>query len=283
MRRCVVWLGLAVSLTGCAPSVNVDQERTKLLARDREWSQTTKDPDKFASYLAADAAAYPQGMPLVTGSGPFREMFVKMSSAPGFALQWMATKADVSTSGDLGYTAGTYEAMAGGMTEKGKYVTVWKKQADGSWKVTDDIFNADTAPGAESAESVLLTPGDVKYGQAPPGLPPGAKMAVVSGDPSKAEPFVIRAQMPAGYKIAPHWHPTTESLTVLSGTVAVGMGDKFDQPAMKDVAVGGFTSVPGQMHHFFMSKTASTIQVHGMGPFAINYVNPADDPSQQKK
>ena len=108
-------------------------------------------------------------------------------------------------------------------------------------------------------------------------------MALVSGDPTKPVPFVLRAQLPAGYKIAPHWHPTDEHVTVISGTVALGMGEKFDEAALKDTPTGGYFVAPAEMRHFFMSKTASTIQVHGVGPFAVNYVNPADDPSKQAK
>ena len=106
-------------------------------------------------------------------------------------------------------------------------------------------------------------------------------MAVVSGDPSKPVPFVVRAQLPAGYKIAPHWHPTDENVTVIAGTVAFGMGDQFDQASMKDLPAGGLAVLPAEMHHFFMSKTASTVQIHGIGPFVVNYINPADDPSKK--
>lgn len=84
--------------------------------------------------------------------------------------------------------------------------------------------------------------------------------------------------MPAGYKIAPHWHPTDEHVTVLSGTFALGMGEKFDPTALKDLSSGGYGLMPAQMRHFAMAKTAATIQVHGIGPFALSYVNPADDP-----
>jgi quercetin dioxygenase-like cupin family protein len=206
-----------------------------------------------------------------------------MSATPGFSLQWTPGKGDVSASGDLGYTAGTYASTMGGASEQGKYVTVWKKQSDGKWKVSDDIFNADAAPQNPVAQHVMVAPGAITWGGAPPGLPPGARMAVVSGDPTQAQPFVIRAQIPAGYRIAPHWHPTTENLTVLSGTIALGMGSTFDQSAMRDLSTGGYAAMPAEMRHSFMAKTVATIQVHGMGPFAINYVNPADDPRQQKK
>jgi anti-sigma factor ChrR (cupin superfamily) len=105
-------------------------------------------------------------------------------------------------------------------------------------------------------------------------------IAVVSGDPGQAAPFVLRLKAPAGYKIPPHWHPTDEHVTVLSGSFAVGMGEKFDPTAMKTLPAGGFARMPAEMRHFAMAKTATTVQVHGTGPFALNYVNPADDPRQ---
>jgi quercetin dioxygenase-like cupin family protein len=168
----------------------------------------------------------------------------------------------------------------GGATEKGKYVTAWKKQADGSWKVTEDIFNAD-APAQAASQHVMMGPGDLKWMDSPPGLPPGARMAVISGDPGQAQPFVIRAQVPAGYRVAPHWHPGVENLTVLSGTIALGMGETFDEGAMTTVPAGGYASLPAEMRHYFLARSASTFQVHGMGPFVVNYVNPADDPSKK--
>jgi len=110
-------------------------------------------------------------------------------------------------------------------------------------------------------------------------LEKGASSAVISGDPSKAgSPFVIRVKLPAGFKINPHWHPTDEHATVLSGTFALGMGEKFDASALKDIPTGGYSLLPAEMRHFAMSRTETTIQVHGNGPFAVNYVNPADDP-----
>jgi ketosteroid isomerase-like protein len=283
MRSWAPVFSLMASLAvACGPTANVEEERNNLLAADREWSQTTKDADKFVSYFAPDASIYAPGMPLVTGTDEIRKAYTEMSSAPGFSLSWTPTKADVGAGGDIGYTTGTYQAVMGGPAEKGKYVTVWKKQPDGAWKVAEDIFNADSAPQAPAPQHVMVAPGAVTWGDPPASLPPGARAAIISGDPTQAQPFALRLQFPAGYRIAPHWHPATENVTVLSGTVSLGMGDSFDQAAMKDLPAGGFGVIPAEMRHYFMAKTASTIQVHGVGPFAINYVNPADDPSKQK-
>jgi hypothetical protein len=129
---------------------------------------------------------------------------------------------------------------------------------------------------------VLLIPAETKWSaDAPPVFEKGVLFTVVSGDPGKPGAFVVRLKMPAGYKVAAHWHPTDENVTVLAGTFSLGMGDKFDQAALKDVPAGGFALLPAEMRHFAMAKTAVTIQVHGQGPFALTYVNPADDPSKR--
>ena len=279
-----LWLIVALaslgSVAACTQTANTEEGRAALLAVDRDWSQTATDPEKFTSYFADDGAIYAPGMPIVTGREAIGKTMAEISKTPGFALSWTPAKADVS--GDIGYTTGAYEMTMGGNTEKGKYVTVWKKQADGSWKVAEDIFNADAAPKAPAGTHTMLAPGELKWGPSPPGLPPGARAAIVSGDPSQPQPYVLRAQLPANYRIPPHWHPSMENITVLSGTVALGMGDKLDESAMQDVPAGGFASVPAEMRHSFMAKTAATIQVHGTGPFGVTYVNAADDPRTKK-
>lgn len=278
------FVGLASLVIGaaCSPSVNVEQERAALLSADREWSKAANDAEKFAGNFADGASSYAPGMPVVTGREAIQKMHAEMTKMPGFSLSWTPAKAEVSASGDIGLTTGTYALSIAGVADKGKYVTAWKKQADGSWKVTDDIFNSDAPPPVPPSTHVAIAASGLKYGDGPPGLPSGAKVAVLSGDPSKPEAYVLRAQLPANYKIPPHWHPTTENITVMSGTVAMGMGDTFNEATMEAVPAGGFTNAPADMHHYFMAKSAATIQVHGIGPFAITYVNAADDPRMKK-
>ncbi|HEY6064877.1 MAG TPA: cupin domain-containing protein, partial [Thermoanaerobaculia bacterium] len=122
---------------------------------------------------------------------------------------------------------------------------------------------------------------DLKWGDPPPVFPKGMSFAVVSGDPGKPGIFVVRAKVPAGYKINPHWHPTDEHVTLLSGAFAVGMGEKFDKAKMKTVPAGSYALLPAKMPHFVMAKTAATIQISAEGPFGLTYVNPADDPSKK--
>ncbi|GAC1375781.1 MAG: cupin domain-containing protein [Aquirhabdus sp.] len=128
---------------------------------------------------------------------------------------------------------------------------------------------------------VLVSPIDVKWGAPPPVFEKGAQFAVLSGDPSKAGIFVARLKVPAGYKIAPHWHATDEHVTVISGRFALGMGEKFDKAAMTVLPAGGYALLPADMRHFAMAKTAVTVQVESMGPFTLTYINPNDDPSKR--
>ena len=117
---------------------------------------------------------------------------------------------------------------------------------------------------------------------APRGLPPGGQVAVLAGDPAKPGPFIIRAKMPAGYTIPPHSHPTAENITVLSGDLTLGMGDKLDGNAGAKLSPGDFMSLQAKMHHFAATQGGAVIQISSEGPFAITYVNPADDPRSKK-
>ena len=129
---------------------------------------------------------------------------------------------------------------------------------------------------------IMISAGDVKWGPAPPSLPPGAQLAVIEGDPSKAGgAYTIRAKMPDGYRVPPHWHPVTENVTVLEGALFVGVGEKFDESAGKELTAGSFASMPKGVRHFAWAKGETVIQVHGTGPFDVIYVNPADDPRKK--
>ena len=136
-------------------------------------------------------------------------------------------------------------------------------------------------PASADEAHAMVNPADIKWGDAPPVLPKGAKAAVLYGDPSKPGPFVMRLQAPAHYKIAPHWHTNAEVVTVISGSVAMGMGDAID-PKAHVVKAGGFAAVPGKAHHYAVTQGATILQINGEGPFDMTYVNPADDPSKKK-
>ncbi|MBV9751433.1 MAG: cupin domain-containing protein, partial [Hyphomicrobiales bacterium] len=112
-------------------------------------------------------------------------------------------------------------------------------------------------------------------------LPRGATFTVVSGDPYKDNLYVLRLKMPAGYKIPAHNHPTSEYVTVLSGDFHIGLGDKLDPKKGMLLKAGGFAEAPAKMNHYAWTTSPTVVQVHGQGPFAITYVDPADDPSKK--
>lgn len=133
---------------------------------------------------------------------------------------------------------------------------------------------AQATPKAQAKTATL------HWGPAPPVFPKGAQMAVVSGDPGKAGEFVIQLSMPAGYKIPPHFHPTDETVEVKKGTFLVGMGDTLDVKSTKPMKVGDKGTIAAQMHHFGVTQGATVVSVTAMGPFAMTYVNPADNPQK---
>lgn len=141
----------------------------------------------------------------------------------------------------------------------------------------------DDRPGAQSAHarhSVTL-PDDVKWEDSP-ALPPGAKVAILEGDPTKEGYFAMRARLPDGYRIPPHFHPGHERVTVLSGTFHLGQGDKFDKSATKALPAGSYSTMEPGMHHFAWASGDTVLQINTLGPWGITYVNPADDPRQKK-
>jgi quercetin dioxygenase-like cupin family protein len=130
---------------------------------------------------------------------------------------------------------------------------------------------------------VLQNEKDVQWADGPPMLPPGAKMAVVDGNPRGKGLFAVRLKFPAGYQIPAHSHPADEHVVVLSGTFYMGMGDKLDREAGQALTTGGFAVMPAQKNHFAYTKEGATVLVYGIGPIEFTYVNPADDPRKAEK
>ena len=142
---------------------------------------------------------------------------------------------------------------------------------------------AATAPADEHNEGITLNvPNKLEWKDGPPSLPRGATIAVLEGDPSKEGPFVFRVKVPDGYQIPAHTHPKMERVTVISGTFNIGMGEKFDKEATQAMPAGSYGFWEPNMPHFVWIKGETVAQFHGMGPWVIKYVNPADDPRNQK-
>jgi quercetin dioxygenase-like cupin family protein len=140
-----------------------------------------------------------------------------------------------------------------------------------------------SAEETQSSEMRFYPPTSIEWKAGPAAIPPGAKMAVLEGDPTKEGPFVVRFQFPDGYHIPPHTHPKTERVTVVSGNLYLATGETLDRNDAKKLPAGSFGYWPAGMKHAAWSEGETVIQLHGIGPWQINYVNPADDPRNAKK
>ena len=135
-------------------------------------------------------------------------------------------------------------------------------------------------PLAADNQHVLQRAKETVWAPAPPMLPRGAEIAVVSGDPGKAVPFTIRLKFPANYDIPAHSHPGDENVVIVSGALTFGMGDKLVRGASanKTLTAGGYALMPANMNHFAYTTKETTVIVYGLGPVNFKYVNPSDDP-----
>jgi hypothetical protein len=136
---------------------------------------------------------------------------------------------------------------------------------------------------AASGAKNTFTPDTIEYGPAPSFLPAGAQLAVLEGNPMAASgDYTVRLKMPDKYRLAPHWHPQRENVTVITGTFKVGMGDRFEESSMLSFPAGSFAYLDPEMHHYAMASGEVVVQIHGMAPVQFNYINSEDDPSRKK-
>ncbi len=132
---------------------------------------------------------------------------------------------------------------------------------------------------AQTAPHLMTTPDALKWSDVP--SLPGAKIAIIEGPLNEAVPFTFRLKLPANYQIPAHWHPAIEHVTVLSGTLNMGMGDKLDKSKTTPLKVGSVAIMQPKTNHFVWTKDETVVQLHGVGPWSVNYVNPADDPAKK--
>jgi len=138
---------------------------------------------------------------------------------------------------------------------------------------------------AETKAHVISAVKEAQWGPAPPMLPPGAEIAVLSGNPGGTGAYTVRLKFPANYAIPAHSHPTDENVVIVSGALTFGMGDKLAKTATanKTLSPGGYALMPAGMNHYaFTSGEATTIILYGQGPVEFKYVNATDDPRNKK-
>jgi Domain of unknown function (DUF4437) len=133
-------------------------------------------------------------------------------------------------------------------------------------------------PAVDASQRILVVPDRIVWRDAPSSLRPGAKMILLEGDPTKDGFFTMRLLLPDGYRVDPHWHPKAERLTIISGTLNLGMGDRFDPAVAQALPAGTYSSMPPGMTHFGWTTGPTVLQLSSIGPWQVIYVNPADDP-----
>jgi len=137
-----------------------------------------------------------------------------------------------------------------------------------------------SAAGQPAMAHKVIIPDKIAWTH-PPNFPAGFDLAVVEGDPSQEGLFTLRIKGADGTVVRPHWHPSDENITVIKGVFLLGTGDRFDKAALQALPSGAFSFMPKEMRHFGQCKGQTIVQVHGMGPFKVIYVNPADDPANK--
>ncbi len=132
--------------------------------------------------------------------------------------------------------------------------------------------------GILAAQNIIHSPDRIGWKDAPASLPEGAHVAVLRGDPTKPGLFTMRLKFPAGYIVSPHWHSADEHVTVLTGVLHIGMGERFNRSETRAVGLDSLMVMPKTQPHFAYFEEETILQLHGMGPWVVNYVDPADDP-----
>ncbi len=210
---------LLVACTPAGPQVDVEVERSAVLAADRAWSQTPPDLDAFTSNFTLEGASLIGNAPAAEGIEAIRSSTQEMFGAPGFALSWSPSRADVSACGDLAYTVGSYEitsndAAGNAQTRPGKYLTVWEKQADGIWKVVVDAASENAPP-----------------------LPPAVAPFELEADSTKLDPDhyvlefendqvrIVRIKYGPGEKSVMHEHPDSVAVVLTQQNVRMHAPD----------------------------------------------------------
>lgn len=141
------------------------------------------------------------------------------------------------------------------------------------------IFSAPLT--AHETHHTIIEADAVQWGPAPPSLPPGAQAAALLGHPAKEGPFVLRLKFPAGFVVPPHRHSKDELVTVIAGSFAISSGEKLDRASMKKLAPGSFVHLPAGMPHYAAADSETVVQINGMGPFDVVYIDPNDDPRKK--
>lgn len=292
LRHVALAFGLMLAVSACATvSVNPATEEEAIRARSAAMNRaaTAKDVDAIAAFHIPSATAMMPNTPVMTGVAAIREGWRGTVALPNLSLNWQPTRITVAASGDIATEVGSYtmsfDTPQGRVSDAGSYTTVWQK-VNGEWLIASDMVTSSQPlpePPPPPVAATVTEMGDMETLAASgitwtdlvvPGFASGAKMAVLHGNPAGTGDYTMRLHFPDGYEFPPHWHPMGEHITVLSGVFRLGMGGTFNAAAIREYQQGDFLYAPARMPHFGGARGETVIQLHGMGPFAINLGSP---------
>jgi uncharacterized protein (TIGR02246 family) len=273
---------IALAIAVFAPTAQTQQKDARTIrALSDQWQRdvAAQNVDAIVALHTPDAIVLMANSPAMKGAVAIRGGWSEIVKTPGLNLHWTPTRIDVASptvATEYGTYTESYDTPNGKATDAGNYVTIWHK-VKGKWRVALDApvssvpIPAPPAPAMdpstmETHSASALTWGDLTA----PGFAPGAKITVLHGNPGGPGGFVARLQFPDGYQIPVHWHPAGENVTVISGSLSLGMGNTFDASALHTYAPGDFAYLPPQQSHFGQAHGVTVVQLNGRGPFVIN-------------
>ena len=272
-------IGIAV-MARAAPAQTKDEQAIRELSMQWQKDVAAQNVDKIIAIHAPDAVVIMSHTQPATGTTAIRGMWAEAVKTPGLKLAWTPTKIEVvspTVATEYGTYTESYDTPNGKATDAGSYVTIWKK-VNGQWRVALDapVTSTPLPTATTTMTTTDIADMETKTGTAiawndftVPGFDPGAKIAVLHGDPGGKSDYTIRLQLPAGYRFPVHYHPKGEHVTVLSGALQLAMGNTADYGAVKTYSPGDFIYIPAEHAHFGGAQGVTVIQLHGDGPFAI--------------
>ncbi len=257
-------------------------------AQSRDEAAVRAASDAWQRYIAAqqtdsivalhlpNAVVMMANSPPIMGSNAIRAGWGDIVKLPNLSMHWTPQHIEIvspTAAQEFGTYTDSYTGPNGIEADTGTYVTLWKK-VNGKWRVALDApVSSRAAPSmpAEATEFVAKSGSSLAWSDFnSPGFASGAKITVLEGNPSSPGRFVLRLSFPDGYQVPLHWHPTTETVTVLSGAGDFGMGNAVDPGAAHAFAAGDFVSIPPGHAHWLSIHAPTVVQVMGNGPFQVN-------------
>ncbi|HEY0242653.1 MAG TPA: DUF4440 domain-containing protein [Gemmatimonadaceae bacterium] len=242
-----------------------------------------RDSVRLRGLYAADAVGMYPNTPIARGNAAILKSYAELWGMNG-KLVGTPVSVTTSKSGDIATVVGKYQmnftTLAGPVVDSGSYINVYRKGTTGKWEIVQELVTSHSPaiqpPAFDTDANMAMSGGsslkwdDLKV----TGFDPGAKIAVVHGDPAGTGDYTIRLTFPDGYRFPVHWHPKAEHLTVVSGSFLLGMGTKVDEKALKTYSPGDFLYLPAKNTHFGGAKGVTVVQLHGLGPIASNLGTP---------